>query len=221
MEVTNIEFVGIHITEPFTWLTNWLVAAFSFYFGHMLYHDRAEDEQKKYWSLFFLFIGLASIMGGTAHGFIQYVGHNFHLAAWVFTGLAVFSAQLASLHLIENRKLSFALTFFVYTEVVLMTISVIFFDSFESVRVNSAFGLIGVVLPIQLIYYLKYKTRRNGLIVIGILANIMPALIHAIELSYNQWFNFNDLSHVVMIGCLYIIYYGVKQPHPASPVPTT
>ena len=106
MEVTSINIFGIHITEPFTWLTNWLIAGFSFYFGHLLYHDKEASEQKKYWSMFFLFIGAASMTGGTAHGFITYVGNNFHLAAWVLTGFAVFSAQLASLPLVQNNSVS-------------------------------------------------------------------------------------------------------------------
>ena len=212
MEVTSIDLLGIHITEPFTWLTNWLVAGFCLYFGHKLFHADVKDGETKYWSFFFLSMGLASITGGTAHGFIQYVGHNFHLAAWIFTGFAVFWAQMASIPLIENKKTRMFVRAFLIAEVIAMASSVVFYQSFESVRVNSAFGMIGVVLSIQLWYYIKYRSRKNGLIVIGILSNIMPALIHAIKLSYNQWFNFNDLSHIVMIGCFYIIYYGASQP---------
>lgn len=162
--------------------------------------------------MFFLFMGVASITGGTAHGFINYVGNNFHLAAWVFTGFAVFSAQLATLPLVENRKLLQILRIFVVAEVMVMTATVLIYQSFESVRINSAVALVGIVLLIQATTFAKYKTRKNGLIAIGIIANVIPALIHAIKVSYSQWFNFNDLSHVVMIGCFYIIYYGAKQP---------
>ena len=212
MEVPTIEVLGIQITEPFTWLTNWLVAAFSFYFGHKLFHDKNPDIQKKFWAVFFLFMGLASLTGGTAHGFIHYVGNNFHLAAWIFTGLAVFAAEMASLPRVRNIKLAKALRILFYVELFAMTASVLLFKSFESVRANSVFGLIGVVLLIQLVHYIRYRTRRNGLIIVGILSNIIPALIHALRISYNEWFNFNDLAHIVMIGCFYIIYYGVRQP---------
>ena len=211
MEVPSIDIFGIHITEPFTWLTNWLVAASSFYFGHKLFHDKEPDSQKKFWAIFFLFMGIASTTGGTAHGFIVYVGNNFHLAAWIFTGIAVFGAQMASIPLIRNQQLAKALRIFVYAELFVMSASVLVFQSFESVRINSAFGLIGIVLMIQLVHYIRYRTRKNGLIIIGILSNVIPALIHAIRLSYNEWFNFNDLAHVVMVGCFYIIYYGASQ----------
>ena len=212
MEVPSIDVLGIHITEPFTWLTNWLVAAFSFYFGHKLFYDPVPDIQKKFWGVFFFFMGLASTTGGTAHGFIDYVGNNFHLAAWIFTGFAVFGAEMASLPLVRNIKLARLLRILFYVQLFLMAGSVLIFQSFESVRLNSFIGLIGIVLMIQLVYYIRFRTRRNGLIIIGILSNAIPALIHAIRVSYNEWFNFNDLSHVVMVGCFYIIYYGAKQP---------
>jgi Family of unknown function (DUF6962) len=211
MGTTNIELWGLTVTEPFTWLTNWSVAAFSFYFGHMLFHAKAGDRQAKYWSMFFVFMGIASTTGGTAHGFINYVGNNFHYLAWIFTGIAVFGAQLATIEIIKNGKLYTPLKWFVIIELLVMISAVVFYQSFDAVRVNSAFGLIGIVLPIQFFSYRKLNVRRNGIIALGIVSNIIPALIHAGKFSYNRWFNFNDLSHIAMIGCFYIIYLGAKE----------
>lgn len=210
MQVPAIEIFGLTVTEPFTWITNWMVAAASFYFGHMLYHDKHANLQMKFWAMFFLFMGVASTTGGTAHGFINYVGKNFHYAAWIFSGLAVYGAQRASLELLREARIYPVLKLFVLLELIAMTVSVVFFQSFESVRVNSAFGLIGLVLPIQLYGYKYLGLRQSGLIALGILSNVGPALIHAMRFSYNKWFNFNDLSHVVMIGCFYIMYRGAR-----------
>jgi hypothetical protein len=218
METTQIELLGITVTEPFTWITNWCVAAASFYFGHLLYHNRYATKEMKFWAVFFLFMGSASITGGTAHGFINYVGHNFHYAAWIFSGFAVYGAQRASLEIIREARIYPILKWFILIEVVAMTISVVFFQSFESVRVNSAFGLIGIVLPIQLYAYRFFGLKKNGIIAIGILSNIAPAIIHAVRFSYNRWFNFNDLSHVVMIVCFYIMYRGAALIEPKKPI---
>ncbi len=211
MEATQINLFGITVTEPFTWLTNWSVAAFSFYFGHMLFHAKNADMQAKYWSVFFLFMGIASTTGGTAHGFINYVGNNFHYAAWIFTGVAVFGAQLASLEIIRNSKFYIPLKIVVVLQLLAMTASVLIYQSFESVRVNSVIGLIGMAVPLQFYGYKVLGYRRNRIIILGIVSNIIPALIHAGKFSYNRWFNFNDLSHVVMIGCFYLIYLGARK----------
>jgi hypothetical protein len=211
MDTTHIELFGITITEPFTWLTNWTIAAFSFYFGHMLFHAKSGDKQAKYWSMFFVFMGIASVTGGTAHGFINYVGNNFHLAAWIFTGIAVFGAQLSALEIVKDARVYSPLKWFIIIEVLVMFASVIIYQSFESVRINSALGLVGIVLPIQLYGYKFLGMRRNGIIAIGIISNVVPALIAANKYSYNRWFNFNDVSHIFMIGCFYIIYLGAKK----------
>ena len=211
MDTTQIEVLGLTITEPFTLLTNWTVAGFSFYFGHMLFHFNSGDKQAKYWSIFFAFMGIASMTGGTAHGFINYVGNNFHNAAWIFTGIAVFGAQLSALEVIKETRICIPLKWFMIIELLVMTAAIILYQSFDVVIINSALGLIGIVLPIQLYGYKLLKMKRNGIIALGIVSNVAPALILAGKFSYNRWFNFNDLSHIVMIGCFYIIYLGAKK----------
>ncbi|RLD22756.1 MAG: hypothetical protein DRI71_07095 [Bacteroidetes bacterium] len=218
METTQIELFGLTVTEPFTWLTNWTVAAFSYYFGHMLFHSKTGDKQAKYWSIFFVFMGIASTTGGTAHGFVNYVGSNFHYAAWIFTGIAVFAAQMASLEVVTDARVYAPLKWFVIIELLVMTAAVVFFQSFEAVRINSALALVGIALPIQIYGYKFLGMRRNGIIALGIISNVAPALIHAGRFSYNKWFNFNDLSHIVMIGCFYIIYLGAKKIAIKNPV---
>lgn len=160
--------------------------------------------------MFFLFIGIASLTGGTAHGFINYVGNNFHLAAWIFTGIGIYGAQRASLELLKDKSIYKVLFIFTLLELVIMIITVVVFKSFESVRTNTLVGLLGVVLPVQLYNYFKQGLRSGFIIAIGIASNLLPALIHAIRFSYNKWFNFNDISHVVMIFCFYILYRGAK-----------
>ncbi len=211
MDIPTYEFMGLQITEPFTWLTNWLVAAFVFGFGHFLYRDKQADATQKFWSIFFVFIGLASLTGGTAHGFINYVGHNFHYTAWILTGMAVFAAELATIQLIENDKTRAVIRIIIYAQLIVMVGSVMYLNNFNSVRINSAIGLVGVVIPVSIIHYLKHKDKRSILIIIGVLSNLIPGAIHAFKISYNQWFNFNDVSHIVMIFCFYILYRGAKQ----------
>ncbi|UXX80790.1 hypothetical protein N7E81_06715 [Reichenbachiella carrageenanivorans] len=206
MQVPTIELLGLQVTEPMTWITNWMVAVSCFVFGHRLFHDEQADLSQKFWALFFLFMGMASMTGGVAHGFIHYVGHKFHHGAWLLSGIAVFCAQLAVLPLIEKDKVRSAVRIFCYVQLMAMSASVLIFQHFSCVLVDSVVGLIGVVIPVSLVHFAKNKDRRSLWVVIGVLTNLLPAMIHLLKFSINEWFNFNDISHVVMIGCFYVMY---------------
>lgn len=206
MQVPTIELLGLQVTEPMTWITNWMVAASCFFFGHKLFYDEEADLSQKFWSLFFLFLGFASIMGGTAHGFILYVGPKFHQVAWLLSGISVFCAQLAVLPLIEKPKIRSTVRIFCYAQLMAMSASVLIFQHFSVVLIDSIVGLIGVVIPVSMAHYSRYKDKRSSLVIIGVLTNLIPAGIHLLKISINEWFNFNDISHVAMIGCFYVMY---------------
>ncbi|MDW3209017.1 MAG: hypothetical protein R8N23_04075 [Reichenbachiella sp.] len=209
-EIPTIELLGLQVTEPMTWITNWMVATACFVFGHKLFYYEQADLSQKFWALFFLFIGAASITGGTAHGFIHYVGHKFHHAAWLLSGISIFCAQLAVLPLIEKPKVRSFVRIFCYVQLMAMSASVLVFQHFSSVLIDSIVGLIGVVIPVSLAHYARYKDKRSALVIVGVLTNLVPAIIHLLKISINQWFNFNDISHVVMIGCFYVMYKAAK-----------
>lgn len=206
LEVPTIELLGLQVTEPMTWITNWMVASACFVFGHKLFYDEQADISQKFWALFFLFMGMASMTGGVAHGYILYVGHKAHHAAWLLSGIAIFCAQLAVLPMIERSKLRSFVRIFCYVQLMVMSASVLVFQHFFSVLFDSVVGLMGVVVPVSLAHYAKYKDKRSSMIVIGVLTNLIPAFIHLTKISINEWFNFNDISHVVMIGCFYVMY---------------
>lgn len=211
MNDSSFDVLGATITEPFTLLTNLLVAGASFIFGHILFRSKKSDKQAKYWSMFFLFMGIASIFGGIAHGFSTYVGINAHHAARITASIAIFSAQIASLLLIKNKEVYNVIKWIIIIELVVVISTIIYFESFKPVLINTAFGLVGIVTPIQLIEYRSSKQQRHIIIVAGILSNTIPAIIHIFKISYNNWFSFNDIGHTLMIFCFYIMFVGVRK----------
>ena len=59
------------ITEPMTMITDYLIGLQCFYFCFKLLPEIQHKKQvsRKFWTLAFLFTGIASICGGTHHGF--------------------------------------------------------------------------------------------------------------------------------------------------------
>ncbi|MEP2024177.1 MAG: hypothetical protein ABJH98_00455 [Reichenbachiella sp.] len=216
LETPSIELLGLQVTEPMTWITNWMVATACLVFGHKLFYDEQADISQKFWALFFLFMGLASFTGGIAHGFIQYVGHKFHHVAWLLSGIGIFCAQLAVLPFIEHAKVRSFVRIFCYAQLMIMSASVLIFQHFSSVLIDSIVGLIGIVIPVSIAHFARYKDKRSILVIVGILTNLIPAFIHLLKFSINEWFNFNDISHVVMIGCFYVMFKAAKANTSAS-----
>jgi hypothetical protein len=198
--------------EPalFTILTDWMLAVFSIIFGFRLLKESNPDLIQKFWAIFFFLLGVASIFGGIGHGFVFYVGPACNLTAWTLSGIGVFCAEMAALQLIENSKFRSSSRFFVYSQLLVMLVSVFYFQNFQTVLFNSIVGLLVVAMPLNFFHYNKHKDSRSLLVTLGIISNIVPALIHAFKISINEWFNANDISHVVMIFCFYLLFKGAK-----------
>lgn len=47
-------------------------------------------------------------------------------------------------------------------------------------------------------------------IVIGVLVLIPSAFIFIKEVNLHRWLNKDDLSHVLMLACIYFFYIGMK-----------
>ena len=218
MSTPSIEVFGLTVSEPATVLTNWIFASFCLLFGHKLFHNHSDKYQKN-WSFYFLLIGLASITGGTAHGFFTYFGQNLHLVSWLFIGIGVYGSELATSYILPDGNSRKRFRTFSLIKLVIFFSSLIYFQSFEVVRINTAMGLVGMVLPIHLLDFMKNKRQGSKTVVLAVIAMLAPAAVHAFRISYNDWFNHNDISHLVMILSFYVFYLGADKAGSLSRTP--
>ena len=71
IELTSIDIAGIKILEPVTTITDLLVTVVCFYaFFHLRTHSHKQTKHVKFYRYFFLFMGLATLLGGI-------IGHAF------------------------------------------------------------------------------------------------------------------------------------------------
>jgi hypothetical protein len=77
--------------------------------------------------------------------------------------------------------------------------------------------LLGVVLPFH--FYTWYRTRDKGslITIIAVLVVSCAALIFMNKFSIHRWFNYLDISHVVMAIGAYIFYRGALLLNSADP----
>jgi hypothetical protein len=81
---------------------------------------------------------------------------------------------------------------------------------FKLAQFGAVTSLIVFILPMHLFNYFKTKRKGSLLISISILCGILPALVYNTQFSFSNWFNYHDLSHVLVAVNMYITYRGVK-----------
>jgi hypothetical protein len=207
VEYTEITLFDYLIQEPMGLLTDWLITAFSLYWGLKLL---TLQDNSKYFAYFFILLGLSTFFGGAAHGFFYKFGINMHRMAWITSALALFILQMAVLRLFNDFFQKVMVAFSVFQLIffgILFTLSA----KFMYTGINLAVGLLFVVLLFAWRKNERFDLRvlrRNFSIGIGIL--LLPGILVALRFNPHKWFNSNDLSHLIIILALYFLFRGAR-----------
>jgi len=209
---TFIDIVGLHIQEPVTVLTNVIITAFCLFFYFQLNVISIQPKLKKYWRLFFLLFGVSALIGALAHGFKSYFQPNVFYYIWLIMNLSGLSITYYLLRV--NIEMSFVsdenkirLHYLVVLIILIFSAITIITNDFLIVKINA-----GIAILVTLIrHYRAYKKgyTGSGYIAFGFAFSTLSIIVHSTKLSLNEWFNFKDISHVIMNISLYIIFIGV------------
>ncbi|MDP2386334.1 MAG: hypothetical protein Q8M29_08175 [Bacteroidota bacterium] len=210
---TWYDIAGIHIQEPVTVLTNMLIVATSVF---LYYKVGVKNTEKsllvKYWRLFFFFFGLNALIGSVAHGFKSYFSPDIFYYVWLCMNLA--SVPITYYLLRANIELSkFTTRNKKISEIIVLCLSIVFAvltaitNNFAIVKINALIAILITIVS----HYRAYRDRRpgSGYITFGFTFSILALVVHGAKLSLSDWFNFKDISHVIMNITLCIIYAGV------------
>ena len=95
----GIEIFGVLVQEPVTTFTDVLVALACFYAFWRLQKDRLVGKTIFYLKLYFIFMGVATLMGGIlGHGFLYLFSEAWKIPGWF---LSMFSIMLIERSSIE------------------------------------------------------------------------------------------------------------------------
>jgi hypothetical protein len=215
IQETNLLISGIRIDEPVTVLTNLILSVFSFYFYARLGKLKNNGTNlSRYWRLFFLFIAIANTIAAFAHGFKSYFTQHDYYYIWMFMNMAGIPA---SYYLLLTNLESAAITqktknYLQYLAAALTLSLVIFIyliNDISLVKVNAGL-VIFITLFAHLIFYRK-GIPGSKLILRGFIISILTLFVHTLRLSLHDYFNYKDLSHVIMNIGLYVIFLGVVE----------
>ncbi len=210
---------GIIFREPVTAVTDFVLVVMCLFFVSKLKNKSAEPLLQGAWKNFFLIFAASVCLGGFNHLFRYYLEGNPYQILWMIMNLLshiiVYYGQLIGLRTLSaddslksslNKKyerLFLALMF------VFMGLSLLFWD-YKVVKINSAIGLI-LMFVCNLISHYRQKRVGTKTIAIGIFISFSTLVVHGFKLSFCEWFNFNDISHVIMMVSLYFMFRGAKE----------
>lgn len=216
MELTQIEPYGILILEPVTCLTDLITATVCFFAFFRLHQLERKEPEHSFLKFYFLFMGLATTSAGLiGHAFLYLVSFNWKMIGWTFSALAIFFIERSAI-LFSRPYMSDKLTRWLYRLNVAQAI--IFFlvilnpetRSFSAVKINSTIGLVGFVFPLFYLYFKKTSHPGGRQIMIAIAAGIFPAITFNAEITFHRFFNYHDISHVLMAMVMFAMYLGAR-----------
>ncbi len=202
---------GITILEPFTVLTNLLIALACFYAYYGLKKRKLNISfTHRYIGYFFLLIGCATIIGGVVgHAFLYATGFYGKIPGWYISmaGVAAFErAVISHSRPLMNKNIGrFFSVLNIFEILTFMILSLVKLD-FLYVELHATYGLVVVVFSFELYVYLKTKEKAFKYLLYATAAGVGAILCHALKLSLNRWFNYNDISHLFMAVSI-LFYY--------------
>ncbi len=208
METPFIFLAGLKILEPATLITDAVLAVSCFFYGYRILKVDQKSLTLNLRAMFFILMGVSSFLGGFAHGFYYWHGDILHGMTRSFACLSILAIEWSSIATLNSQKLKRLL----FSGTLLKSLVAIFFitwyHKFFFVIINSASGVLFIVIFIELVHYSKDRLRARLIFILGIFLNVLPAIIHLINLSPSKWFNHNDVSHLVLVLCFYIVMKG-------------
>jgi hypothetical protein len=235
-----VELFGLVLLQPTTCLTNLILAVECWFLAGWLRNRGTGEEvsgtawevlvrldrgsrSPRFWSRFFLYTGLASLLGIPKHGLAELLSGP-PLTVVIFgsslaSGFGVMFAEWATLRRwVRSPRLRRWLLFASAGKVGAFAGFLASSHTMTPVIVNTALGLI----PVMVVEGVAgLRGNRGGRWVAGGLAvSALGAPVHLLELGFHTWFSHDDLAHVFMMVALAMIYRGVAggtgPDHPVS-----
>ena len=207
-EVIEFGLSGLTLQEPMSIVTNWSMSIFCLYALYMI--RKGEDLDMMWWKRFFLSFTIAAFLGGLGHLFFHYLGIPGKFPNWIFTILSGFCAGFAVLtHYpdeIQKKKLG---TFILVKGFILLLLA-IFFREFIFIAIDS---ILTYIIFCGIIARKIHKLGRTEMrfMYYGVLLCLPSIFIFFFKINLHRFLNKDDLSHLLMLGCLMFFYKSIKE----------
>ena len=219
-EKTSLEIYGVLIQEPMTTLTDLLVSGVCFYAFSILHPTNRSTTLLKYYFLTMaMATGYSAIFG---HALLHYVGFEWKIPGWLMSMFSVALIERTSItHAkpILSERLGKFLTLLNGIELMVLIIIVLATLNFKFVEVHAAYGLLVVVFSLELYIFKNTRAESSLLFIVATGISAMAGAVHLSQFTIHTWFNYLDLSHVLMAIAAYVFLLGGRKLESAPYLP--
>ncbi|HEY5916675.1 MAG TPA: hypothetical protein VIU13_04715 [Chryseolinea sp.] len=206
---------GIRIDEPIATVTDVLVSAVCFYAFYKLTQKKLPGRSQWYFRYYFFLIGIATFLGGViGHGFLYALSFPWKLPGWTISMVSVAMIERSAIsHARRLIKPAVARVFLIVNIielVIVMTVTMVTLDFFW-VQFHSAYGLLIVVFSFHAFTYYRTKDMGSATIMWAVGITAIASLVFMNEFSLHVWFNYLDLSHILLAIASYVFYRGALE----------
>lgn len=182
------------MSEPVTTLTDYALASVCIGLGFKLIRISG------WWTVAFLALGLAALLGGTWHGFWQ------NDVLWKSTTLSV---GVASFAMVVGSAVSTARGALLRWLTGLASVKLFAFTGWMLYRDDFIWVVADTGLALAIVGLL-HAWKCNPWMLAGVAASVLAGLVQASGIALHAHFNHNDLYHVVQAAAMFLLYRGVR-----------
>lgn len=217
VEPTEYTLAGIRILEPVTTVTDLLVTAVCFYaFIRLKRRDVPVLPHISLYRYFFLFMGLATLIGGLiGHAFIYAFDFDIRVKVpgWIVSMISIALAERAAIMRAKplmNPGIGRFFAVLNLVELITFMIISVYTLQFIYVEIHGMYGMLIVVFSFECYVYIKTRDRGSSKVMWAVFLGACAAIAHIGKISIHTWFNYFDLAHLFMAASCWVLYMGVR-----------
>jgi len=204
----------LKIFEPMTIFTDGLIAVCSGYWAISLITSSSQTgiSLQHYWGYGYGLIALGGLLGAISHGFGPNFPDYISKIIWKLTvaslGWTSFFLTIGSFYFIFPLNVIVWLKWVPIALLILYHIVIFINDEFKVAIYFYAPGMIFACIVFGLAY-LTFALGSAGIVCLGLLMSFIAAGVQMKGVTIHEYFNHNDLYHVIQLIALYVIYLGI------------
>lgn len=220
-EKLTVQLFGCDLLEPNTFIGDVIIFAVAIILAYKTAKFSAKEKYFLYWKWFFIVFGFSFLAGGFGHLFYNYWGVPGKLAAWYTGMLATFLVELAFLSIFPNEKWKKRLITFAVVKMVAAFVAEAYVLATYDLSADQSKGLfiptlssvlgLALVFGVLATYYKNRLDKSFGIFHITIVIMLVPVFFQLFKINFAQWFDRNDVSHVMILASLPLYYYAVRR----------